>query len=146
MSYVLRPHPPQPSQALESLSDAERAISGGPLWNLQTIQAKLVSVESMRVIYSSNAENDAQSELLWTIDNAKAFISVLSRARYLASEWCYRCNSQKAYAADAYVMGFNRHKGEENQLTDPWVYFKFSVIEKTHSILILSSHLERRKQ
>lgn len=146
MSYVLRPHPPQPSQALESLSDAERAISGGPLWNLQPIQAKLASVESMRVIYSDNAANDALNELLWTIDNAKAFLSVLSHGRYLASEWCYRSNSKRAYAADAYVMGFNRHKGEENQRTDPWVYFKFSVIENTHSILILSSHPERKKK
>jgi hypothetical protein len=45
-------------------------------------------------------------------------------------------------AADAYCMGYNRMKGEENQKLIPWVYFKYTVREQTSRLLVLSAHLE----
>jgi hypothetical protein len=140
MPYALRPPPALPSTDLRACSDAERYIAGGQLWCLQTIQQRLTE---LKVIYSGNAETDALTKLAWTQDTPKAFISQLSRARYQGSQWCYTTKGRIPYPSDVYIMGFNRHTGVENQKTDPWVYFKFSIVENSESIIILSSHPER---
>jgi hypothetical protein len=140
MTYARRPHPPQPAD-LRGLDEGERFIDGGALWCRRTLQSQL---QELRVVVSESAKLDMVNLLSWRIDNVKAFISQLAAAHYLNSQWCYTTKGSIAYAADAYCMGFNRHTGVENQRTDPWVYFKFSVIEKTGSILVLSAHPERK--
>lgn len=142
MTYALRDHPAKPAEDLQTLQDDQRAIPGGPLWCLATICANL---SDLSLVYSGTAKLDAVEKLAWTADNAKAFLSQLSKARYYTSEWCYASNGRTPYAADAYVMGFNRHRGSENQRTDPWVYFKFSILTKTQKILVLSAHPEKAK-
>ena len=141
MTYELRPHPTPPTDDLRDRLEGERAIAGGPLWCLKTIQQKLAE---LKLVYSAKAQNDALTELVWSLETPKAFISQLSRGRYDGSQWCYTTKGTTPYPADAYCMGFNRHKGVENQRTDPWVYFKFSIIENTNSIVIFSAHPEKQ--
>lgn len=130
-----------PQANLRTLTDAERRIPGGAVWCLATIQRMLAS-ETVTVSFSKKAEESAVNELFWSVKNAKTFIQHLHAGRYNKSEWCYTTKGNTPFASDSYCMGFNRHKGEENQRVDPWVYFKFSVNEKTKSILILSAHPE----
>lgn len=141
MSYEFRPPPLCPSSDLRACDDSQRNIVGGRLWCLQTIQQRL---PHMKVVFSDKAQTDAAVKLAWCGDTVKAFVSQLSKSRYRTSEWCYTTRGRTPFAADSYVMGFNRHTGEENQRTNPWVYFKFSIMEKTDSILVFSCHPEQQ--
>ncbi|MGE8318351.1 MAG: hypothetical protein ACN6O3_06350 [Comamonas sp.] len=138
ISYALRQVSP-PNVDLGGLTDRERLIEEGRVWCIKTIQEQL-SLRRLSVIYSPAAQQEAHEKLAWDINNACAFISCLTTGRYVNSQWAYSTNGKRAYAADAYHMGFNRHKGVENQKNDPWVYFKFTIIPQTHKLIILSSH------
>lgn len=143
MTFKLRLHPAPPDVDLRTCVDHERYISGGQLWCLNTIRQHLTDME---IIFSDSAKEDALIKMAWTHETPRAFISQLARAHYRGSEWCYTTRGRKPYGADVYVMGFNRHTGVENQRSDPWIYFKYTVLstEKSDSILIFSSHPEKK--
>jgi hypothetical protein len=143
MPIALWTPPPLPRPPHEYQDDRDRKINGC-CWDLLQVQRSLAG-GALRLLFSTSASFDLTNELHWTGDDVVAFISALHRARYNDSEWCqFGNNSRHAHAADSYVMGFNRWTGEENQLTTPWVYFKFSVVETSGCVLVHSAHLERK--
>lgn len=110
------------------------------------VQAAL-RAQDLRIMLSTSAEATVQSELMWDSSDVNGFIQCLHPARYINSEWGLPAGHNgkvQPLAADAYVMGFNRFKGEENQRTTPWVYFKFAVRPTAKVMLVLSAHPERK--
>lgn len=136
--------PPSLSRPLtEYQDDRDRKIEGC-CWDLSQVQSRLAA-GTLGLLFSQSASFDLTNELHWCADDVVAFVRALHRGRYNDSEWCYFGKQNQApRPADSYVMGFNRWRGEENQLTQPWIYFKFSVVETPGSVLVHSAHFERR--
>jgi hypothetical protein len=96
---------------------------------------------------SGSAQVTLRDELLWSGHDLHSFMQCLHPARYLNSEWGLPSGhggKVPPIPSDAYVMGYNRIKGEENQRTQPWVYFKFGVRLNSCAVLVLSAHPERK--
>lgn len=90
-----------------------------------------------------------QQELNWGQEDLLGYFHCLHGARYRSSEWglpAGHAGKVEPLAADVYVMGYNRIRGEENQRTVPWIYFKFALRPKIGIVLVLSAHLERTKE
>ncbi len=133
--------PPLPALPLPQCSDLERKITR-KCWDLNGVQAAL-NANVLRVVLSPSAAATMYSELAWNHDDLLAFVQCLSHVRYVDSEWGLPSGHGgrvSPLAADAYCMGFNRIKGEENQRTSPWVYFKFAVRPQVNALLVLSAH------
>lgn len=134
-------HPSRPALPLEQCSDKERYISA-TCWNLQAVQQALTT-DRLNLTISTGASATMSQELHWGPNDVRSFMQCLHKGRYEGSEWCLPSNHKNknaAYAADVYVMGFNRFKCIENQKIAPWTYLKFSIINDNKNILILSAH------
>lgn len=140
MSFELWTPPPLETSILECTEDRQRKING-KCWDLAKIQGALADGE-LRIVFSGKAQAQMIEELLWSDEDLIQFINCLHKARYNDSEWCLPSNNPKVspMMADSYVMGFNRFKGEENQAAEPWIYFKFTIKEKTMTLLVFSLH------
>jgi len=69
------------------------------------------------------------------------FLLCLETRHYKSSEWCFPPQDglfSGEFAADAYVMGYDRMKKVENPHRQPHVYVKFSILKTT--VLIFSFH------
>lgn len=128
----------------QEYTDAERKIDQ-KCWNLQAVQEALAAGQ-LTVELTAGCQEVMLQELGWSSSEIIAFIQSLHKARYLDSEWCLPSKKSHAnapwMAADTYFMGFDRIKGVENQLRDPWVYFKFTVRANTLKLLVFSLHKE----
>lgn len=136
--------PPLPISPLNVCSDAERRIAAR-CWDLAGVQAAL-RAGSLQVTMSPTAAASMQHELNWTPADLLGYMHCLHPARYRGSEWGLPAGhggKVAPLAADVYVMGFNRIRGEENQKTVPWVYFKFALRPNVGIVLVLSAHPER---
>jgi hypothetical protein len=135
-------HPVAPTVDLETCKDHERKISRA-CWNLPLVQQG-VRTSRLSLVFSPSASASLQ-EMNWDSADVRHLICALTAGRYWDSEWCYvgQQRPQGApLAADSYVLGFNRMKGVENQLTRPWHYVKFTVREAKSKLLILRIHPE----
>lgn len=148
MTYaVWQPVPPNDDLGL--LTDAERRIlyEGKycrAVWSLQAIQTSLSSEAPLTVIATTKAHQEMLERLSWSLNtHGRQFLAALSKGRYQWSEWCYTPKGHTPHACDVYVMGFNRHTGEENQQLQPWVYAKFGFIGPAfNKLAFFSAHPE----
>lgn len=145
--YALKDLPPSPQDKRD-----ERIESGGPYWDLRTIQTALQD-GALDWFLTSAAEEDLRNELRFDDDEFDTFLQLLHQVhcRRRASQWCLEPRSPSSSAADnriqrlsdAYVMGFNRITGREQSTAFPGVYVKFSVSADPSLLIIYSAHYER---
>lgn len=138
--------PTPPERHLEDCTDDERRIDG-KCWDLAGVQAA-IDAQTLRIVLAPSSQVQMYEELRWCSDDLKGFIRCLHAARYVGSEWCLPSrpnNKIPPMPADAYCMGYNRFKVEENQSTLPWIYVKFTIKMASSAILVFSAHPQRLK-
>jgi hypothetical protein len=147
--FVLNEPQPLDDDLRDPACDVSRHI---PLrcWDLAAVQSALSSRE-MRIARSPSADHDMRWELDWTAADARGFVLALGPHCYHASEWCLPANHQGKFSpmpADAYRMGYSKVDQVEAPQREPWVYFKFSIIEQQvgYVLYVLSAHDERAKR
>lgn len=147
MSYrVWEPTPP--NRNLQHLTDQELRIfadGGGrrSVWNLTAIQEGLSRDPPIKVIYSTTVQQSLSDSLGWDSNDLRNFIGQLTKGRYDGSRWCYAPKGNTPHAADAYIMGFSRFQGVENQHLTPWTYVKFTLVgPNLDTLYIFSAHPE----
>ena len=141
-------NPPQLTVQAQSCTDEERKISR-KCWDLQQIQ-ELVRNKKLIIKLTPSAQTDNRNELSFSGADFEKFICALHAGRYSCSEWCLANKNVSTVprAADVYIMGFNRFKGEENQKTNPWIYFKFTIKQQGEQVVMIvySAHPERKEK
>ena len=138
MSYSLQT-PPLPKVPLSQCADEERKILG-KCWDLKAVQTDLLAGK-LHINLTAKASCEAVRELRWNQTDAFHFLLNLEVRHYKSSEWCFPPQDglfSGEFAADAYVMGYDRVKKVENSNRQPHVYLKFTVLKKT--VLIFSFH------
>jgi hypothetical protein len=138
MSYSLQT-PSLPKVPLTSCTDKERKIQG-KCWDLKAVQTDLLAGK-LEVNLTAKASSEAVRELRWNQTDAFHFLLNLETRHYKSSEWCFPPQDglfSGEFAADAYLMGFDRLKKVENSNRQPHVYLKFAVLKT--SVLIFSLH------
>ena len=138
MSYSLQT-PSLPKVPLSSCTDEERKIQG-KCWDLKAVQKDL-QAGMLHINLTSKASSEAVRELRWNQTDAFHFLLNLGTRHYKSSEWCFPPQDglfSGEFAADAYLMGFDRLKKVENPSRQPHVYLKFAVLKTT--VLIFSFH------
>jgi len=143
MTFALH-QPFLPNVPLDQCSDRERKIDQ-KCWDLAGVQAALAT-NDLRMLLSSTASLQINDELAWSFQDVLTFFKSLPSYRYNDSEWCIPpANSNKfgPMPADSYLMGFDRIRGQENQVRKPYIYIKFSIREKAKIVLVLSCHPSR---
>jgi hypothetical protein len=138
---------PEPPSSLEGLSDWQRKISGGPVFDLADVKAHVQGVgQDCFVLATRKAEENLLVTLRWLPKDLCGFFTCLDRHHYRGSEWVYGSEKAKiAYPADVYLMGYNRVRVQETPKVDPWNYLKFSFSLATNTIEIFSIHPEEGK-
>lgn len=142
MPFALH-RPAPPIVPLESCTDAERRIVG-TCWDLASVQAALAD-GTLKMVLTKNASADMSYKLRWLNTDALAFFNCLGHHRYENSEWCFPPNHDGRFgpmASDTYRMGFDHVNRKEHQPKEPWVYFKYTVMEAKSRVLVLSAHPE----
>jgi hypothetical protein len=138
MSYSLQT-PLLPKVPLSSCTDEERKIQG-KCWDLKALQTDLLAGK-LDFNLTAKASSEAVRELRWNQTDAFHFLLNLETRHYKSSEWCFPPQDglfSGEFAADAYLMGFDRLKKAENSNRQPHVYLKFAVLKT--SVLIFSLH------
>jgi hypothetical protein len=138
MSYSLQT-PSLPKVPLSSCTDEERRIQG-KCWDLKALQTDLLAGK-LDFNLTAKASSEALRELRWNQTEAFHFLLNLETRHYKSSEWCFPPQDGLIFgefAADAYVMGYDRLKKVENPHRQPHVYVKFSILKTT--VLIFSLH------
>lgn len=126
------------------MTDEERLIERR-CWDLPAIQQALLS-ESLSVELTSTAAADA-AQMGWRVRDVVHFLGCLQRRHYNNSQWCLPPADGNRFAplpADAYLMGFNRMKVQENPRFEPHIYIKFAVREVAGMVLVFSLHPSTR--
>lgn len=138
--------PPAPVE-LGFMSDSDRKIAGGPVFQLADVQAYIKHIDGNAFRFADQAASDLAVELRWKLEDLCGFIQCLGARHYRGSEWCYGSGRAKiAFPADVYIMGYNRIKRQEWQELDPWNYFKFSFSSASSTIQVFSIHPEKPKK
>ncbi len=125
-------------------SDEERLIER-KCFDLVAIQQALL-VGSLFIELTSTAAMDA-SKMGWRLRDVSNFLGCLERRHYKNSQWCLPPadgNQFEALPADAYLMGFNKMKVQENPRFEPHIYIKFAVREAVRQVLVFSLHASTR--
>ena len=138
MSYSLQT-PALPKVPLSQCADEERKIQG-KCWNLKAVQKDL-EANKLQILLTTKAEAEASKKLRWNQTDTFHFLLNLETRHYKSSEWCFPPQDglfSGEFAADAYVMGYDRVKKVENSNRQPHVYLKFTVLKTT--VLIFSFH------
>ena len=138
MSYSLQT-PSLPKVPLSSCTDEERKIQG-KCWDLKAVQKDL-QAGKLQILLTTKAVAEASKELRWSQVDVLNFFLCLETRHYQSSQWCLPPNDGQfsgKFAADAYVMGYDRVNKVENPNRQPHVYLKFAVLKTT--VLIFSFH------
>ena len=138
MSYSLQT-PPLPKVPLSQCADEERKIQG-KCWDLKAVQKDL-QANKLQILLTTKAVAEASKELRWSQVDFLNFFLCLETRHYQSSQWCLPPKDGQfsgEFAADAYLMGFDRLKKVENSNRQPHVYLKFAVLKTT--VLIFSFH------
>lgn len=137
--------PPLPVVPFSSYStDAERLIDG-KCWDLAAVQQAL-SAGLLSMELTTTAAADAL-ELGWRSQDVALFLKSLKPYHFINSQWCVPPadgNRFKPLQSDAYQMGFNRIKGVENPLFEPYLYIKWGVRVKVAVVVVFSFHQSTR--
>jgi hypothetical protein len=107
--------PSLPKVPLSSCTDEERKIQG-KCWDLKAVQKDL-QAGKLRINLTSKASSESLRELRWNQTDAFHFLLNLETRHYKSSEWCFPPQDglfSGEFAADAYVMGYDRVKKVEN--------------------------------
>jgi hypothetical protein len=123
------------------LADDNRLIGGGPLLDLQAIQACLASGEldpNEMWVATQKADEDLYN-LQWDEGDVAVLLASLRHEDFKKSEWC-KSSSNSKHACDVYVINFD----DETQSRDwraPLYYVKFSIHEHRLAVILISCHL-----
>ncbi len=137
--------PPKPVLPVNSASTDEERLIERKCWDLVAIQ-QAVLAGSLFVELTSAATLDA-SKLGWRMADVLHFLGCLEKRHYKNSQWCLppaHGNRFEPLPADAYLMGFNRTKMQENPRFEPHIYIKFGVRENAGKVLVFSLHASTR--
>lgn len=144
MTYALWT-PPAPVVPIDGGSTDEERLIERKCWDLAAIQQALLA-ESLSIELTSTATLDA-SQMGWRVRDVRNFLGCLEKRHFKNSQWCLPPvdgNRFEPLPADAYLMGFNRMKVQENPRLEPHIYIKFAVQEGTSRVLVFSLHLSTR--
>lgn len=137
--------PPNPVVPLGAGSTDEERFIERRCWDLAAIQQALLA-GSLSVELTSTAAFDA-AQMGWRVRDVCNFFSCLEKRHYKNSQWCFPPADGNRFGplpADAYLMGFNRMKMQENPRLEPHVYIKFAVREAVGQVLVFSLHPSTR--
>lgn len=146
--------PPYAARDIPEVPDprADDMVEGnGPFWQLAAIQADLL-IKVLDWELTTKAEEEL-FELGWDDEDLDAFVQTLHAGpcKPTASQWCLEpkldpppeIEDRICRLADVYIMGFQRFKKVEQPGAHPKIYFKFTITEAPHRMLIYSIHLEK---
>lgn len=127
---------------LAGLTDAERKIGGGPVYDLSEIKAHVAELQINGLeLVNVSVRAALEDELRWRMSDVCKFIACLERRHYHCSEWVYASDRARiAHPADVYLMGYSRFKAEEWIKQNPWNYFKFAFGLESNTVDIYSLH------
>lgn len=113
--------PPKPVVPIDAGSTDEERLIERRCWDLAAIQRALLA--------------------------GSLSVNCLEKRHYKNSQWCLPPADGNQFGplpADAYLMGFNRMKVQENPRLEPHVYIKFAVREAVGQVLVFSLHPSTR--
>lgn len=120
--------------------DADRKISGGPLYSVATIA--ILAQESKVKPWSVGAVADCQK---WTLDNERVgelICEAVRNGRYIDSEWCVSKPGGPWAACDSYAVYVKEWISAAHKEMEVRYYLKLAISKTGQLILTASNHPE----
>lgn len=136
---LIPPHPPR--RPLEGLSDRERKIWGGPVWDLHQAQLDLREGR-LRPLTTKNVSDALNTDLGWNLRDVKNGFQMLRPPHYNQSEWVWlQGNTGEPLPADSDLLPCERTPDrDDTPPLDVRVYLKFTLPNPLLHIFFVSVH------
>jgi len=121
--------------------DADRKISGGPLYSAAEVETALANGESSITVWTRKCKNDVQSLSLDADDLAELLRSAIDGGQFKGSEWCEQKPSGPWAACDAYRLNRLEWADYANKEIRFSYYVKFGLSRTGAIVLLASCHL-----
>lgn len=136
----LNPLPPQVD--LETLSDRDRKIPGGPVWQLHALQS-MVLLEQISLVATPKSSREMRDELGLSLKNVNTLFCEITADQYHGSEWVLLPGDRRTpLPADSYLFpwaAWPRAAAHDH----PPTYLKFTLRDPHRHLIVVSLHISR---
>ncbi len=122
--------------------DSCRSISGGPLYDVDSVLAVLASTDTQSLqIWTKKGLRDFRVLNLGEQDLRELLKLAVNRGRFVGSEWCAQHENGPWAACDAYSVTRREWITNARKEMDIEYYVKFSLSKSGGVLLLVSCHL-----
>ena len=122
-------------------NNADRSISGGPIYSPEQIKEVLAEGEQAITLWTRKCIKDVRELGMDTSDVIRLIDQAIANGQYRGSEWCQQNSGRSWAACDAYRLVRKEVAPATNKEMDCEYYLKFAVAKTGNVILTVSCHI-----